>query len=106
LTSAPKASAVSRDTFAAKIWKFPIFLTRRTICRATMRQTARTQRPLYQNYEIDESLIEPIPSRIAVVDDVLTTGAHFRTMKRILQETFPEAQVIGLFLARRIPNTE
>ena len=61
---------------------------------------------LYQNYEIDESLIEPIPSSIAVVDDVLTTGAHFKAMKRILQEALSEVQVVGLFLARRIPNTE
>jgi hypothetical protein len=61
---------------------------------------------LYGNYEIDQSLIEPIPSRIAVVDDVLTTGAHFKAMKRILQETFPEVEVIGLFLARRVPDTE
>jgi hypothetical protein len=61
---------------------------------------------LYWNYKIDQSLVEPIPSRIAVVDDVLTTGAHFKAMKRILQETFPEVQVIGLFLARRVPDTE
>ena len=61
---------------------------------------------LYQNYGIDESLIEPIPSTIAVVDDVLTTGAHFKAMKRILQDSIPEVRVVGLFLARRIPNTE
>lgn len=61
---------------------------------------------LYDNYRIDESLIEPAPSSIAVVDDVLTTGAHFKGMKRILQETFPGAAVIGLFLARRVPDTE
>jgi hypothetical protein len=61
---------------------------------------------LYQNYEIEESLVEPGPSAIAVVDDVLTTGAHFKAMKRILEETFPEVPVIGLFLARRVPDTE
>jgi hypothetical protein len=61
---------------------------------------------LYQNYQIEASLVEPTPSQIAVVDDVLTTGAHFKAMKRILQETFPDAPVIGLFLARRVPDTE
>jgi hypothetical protein len=61
---------------------------------------------LYNNYEIDNSLEEPTPSTIAVVDDVLTTGAHFKAMKRILQETFPGVKVAGLFLARRVPNTE
>lgn len=61
---------------------------------------------LYQNYEIRTSLVEPIPSQVAVVDDVLTTGAHFKAMKRILEETFPDAPVVGLFLARRVPETE
>jgi|SRR5579862_153524 len=61
---------------------------------------------LYQNYEIDDALTDPEPSVIAVVDDVLTTGAHFKAMKRILLETFPEASVVGLFLSRRVPDTE
>lgn len=61
---------------------------------------------LYQNYEIEASLVEPIPAQVAVADDVLTTGAHFKAMKRILQETFPDTLVIGLFLARRVPETE
>jgi hypothetical protein len=61
---------------------------------------------LYQNYQIDQSLVEPMSSRIAVVDDVLTTGAHFKAMKRILEETFPGVPLVGLFLARRVPDTE
>ncbi len=63
-------------------------------------------RELYENYTVDDSLIEPAPSQIAVVDDVLTTGAHFKAIKRILRETFPDVEVVGLFLARRVPNTE
>ena len=58
---------------------------------------------LYANYRLEEGLIEPAPSMIAV-DDVLTTGAHFKAMKRILQETF-DVSVIGIFLARRVPDT-
>jgi hypothetical protein len=61
---------------------------------------------LYENYQIEESLVEPIPTGLAVVDDVLTTGAHFKAMKRILEETIPEVPIVGLFLARRVPNTE
>jgi hypothetical protein len=61
---------------------------------------------LYENYTIDESLAEPVPVQIAVVDDVLTTGAHFKALKRILHERFPEAPIVGLFLARRVPDTE
>jgi len=61
---------------------------------------------IYDNYEIDESLAAPVPLTIAVVDDVLTTGAHYKAMARILKERFPNVQVTGLFLARRVPNTE
>ena len=61
---------------------------------------------LYANYEIEESLVEPVPLQIAVVDDVLTTGAHFKAMKRILDEAFPDAHIVGIFLARRVPGTE
>lgn len=60
----------------------------------------------YRNYEIDETLVEPTPARIAVVDDVLTTGAHFKAMKMTLEDAFPGVPVVGLFLARRVPNTE
>jgi hypothetical protein len=70
---------------------------------------AATSRPgpdeLYQRYQIDQTLIEPVPRSIAVVDDVLTTGAHFKAMQRILNETFPSVPLIGLFLARRVPVT-
>ena len=61
---------------------------------------------LYHNYRIQESLRVPIPVRIAVVDDVLTAGAHFKAMKRILQETYPQIPVAGIFLARRVPDTD
>jgi predicted amidophosphoribosyltransferase len=61
---------------------------------------------LYDNYVVDADSIAPTPAQIAIVDDVLTTGAHFKAMKRILNETFPYVGVVGLFLARRVPNTE
>jgi predicted amidophosphoribosyltransferase len=60
---------------------------------------------LYRNYRIESALVEPSPSAIAVVDDVLTTGSHFKAMKRILQETF-DVPLVGIFVARRVPNTE
>jgi predicted amidophosphoribosyltransferase len=60
----------------------------------------------YANYLIDRTLIEPTPISIAVVDDVLTSGAHSKAIKKILLETFPDTKVVGVFLARRVPNTE
>jgi hypothetical protein len=61
---------------------------------------------IYDIYEIENSVCEPTPTLIAVVDDVLTTGAHFKAMKRILQEKLPGVHVVGLFMARRVPDTE
>lgn len=61
---------------------------------------------LHDNYGIESSLLEPRPAQFAVVDDVLTTGAHFKAMKSILQETYPDLGVVGLFLARRVPHTD
>ena len=56
-------------------------------------------------YQIDESLAEPKMGMIAIVDDLLTTGAHFRAAKTILSGRFPESRIVGLFVARRAPDT-
>ena len=39
------------------------------------------------------------------MEDILTTGAHFRAAATLLSAQFPEAGVIGLFIARRVPET-
>ena len=56
-------------------------------------------------YQVDGSLSAPPPRIIAVADDILTTGAHFRAAHAILSARFPTAAVVGLFIARRVPNT-
>ena len=56
-------------------------------------------------YRIDEALTEPAPRHIAVVDDLLTTGAHFRAAKSLLSVRYPGVWVVGLFIARRVPDT-
>ena len=56
-------------------------------------------------YRIDETKTAPAPQSIAVVDDVLTNGTHFCAMKTIIKDRFPDASVVGLFIARRVfPN--
>lgn len=57
---------------------------------------------LIANLEIDEEIARPTPSSIALVDDVLTTGAHFVAAKRVLTTRFPGLSVRGLFVARRV----
>jgi len=57
---------------------------------------------LIANYDIDDKLARPAPTNIALVDDVITTGAHFVAAKRVLTVRFPGVLVRGLFVARRI----
>ena len=52
-----------------------------------------------------ENLIEPPPTYVIVVDDVVTTGLHFKAMKRILRQVFPNIPIVGYFVARRVPET-
>ena len=45
---------------------------------------------LIELYRLDESLAEPPPNCIAIVDDLLTAGSHFRAMKSVLAPRFPK----------------
>jgi predicted amidophosphoribosyltransferase len=53
-------------------------------------------------YQIDENIAQPPPTDIAVFDDVLTAGTHFRAMKTLLNRRFPGVRVTGMFIARRV----
>lgn len=53
-------------------------------------------------YSIDESLSVPIPTKIIILDDVLTTGRHFKAAKTLLSARFPQARIVGIFVARRV----
>jgi len=41
---------------------------------------------------------------IGLFDDVLTTGAHYRAASAVLQQAFPGVRIIGVFIARRVPE--
>jgi hypothetical protein len=61
-----------------------------------------TETDLIALYEIDETLVQPAPQRIAVVDDVLTAGVHWRAMRHVLSQRFPGVPIVGMFIARRV----
>lgn len=67
-----------------------------------------TDRPstavLEARYSLDRHLLSPAPHIIAIVDDVLTTGAHFEAMRNVLRREFTTIPIVGLFLARRVPE--
>jgi len=54
-------------------------------------------------YKLDLSLTKEAPQDVlAIVDDMLTTGAHFQAAKSMLKTRFPHTPIIGLFIARRL----
>ena len=57
---------------------------------------------LLEIYEIKEDLTAPAPTRIAIIDDVLTAGTHYRAMHTKLAQRFPGIPIVGMFIARRI----
>jgi len=61
-----------------------------------------TKDDLIAAYSIDETLADPVPTNIAIVDDMLTAGTHYRAMHHVLSQRFPDARILGMFVARRI----
>ena len=60
---------------------------------------------LMANYQIEEVLVEPAPRVIGLIDDVLTTGAHFKAAQNFLRNRFPGVKIYGFFVARRVPDS-
>jgi hypothetical protein len=67
-------------------------------------QNRPTPEQIQANYAIDQAICDPVPQVIGLFDDVLTTGAHFRAASTALQQSFPGVKIVGLFIARRVPE--
>lgn len=61
-----------------------------------------TVEELLENFQIDEALVDPTPQQIGVFDDVLTAGVHYRAVHTLLRARFPNARIVGFFVARRV----
>jgi hypothetical protein len=61
-----------------------------------------TKDELIAAYSIDEAIAAPVPTSIAIVDDMLTAGTHYRAMHHVLSQRFPDARIVGMFVARRV----
>jgi hypothetical protein len=57
---------------------------------------------LIANLGINDDVVHPPPASIALIDDVITTGAHFVAAKAVLTARFPGVPIRGLFIARRV----
>ena len=68
----------------------------------------REQRPrpaeLEARYVLARGQLRPKPQILAVVDDLITTGAHFVAMRNMLRREFPDIPIMGIFIARRVPE--
>ena len=77
----------------------------RSVEASHLRSLRLRPRELAALYRIDPAVAPPGPGVVAVVDDLLTTGAHFRAAATVLSARFPDIDVVGLFIARRVPET-
>ena len=59
---------------------------------------------LAARYVVERGLLRPKPQIVAVVDDLVTTGAHFVAMRTILRREFPDTRIVGVLIARRVPE--
>lgn len=77
-----------------------------TVSTEAVHGSAQRLRPeqLAEIYRIDEGLVAPTPTAVVIVDDVLTTGSHFKAAQSVIVERFPGVSVFGLFVARRVPE--
>ena len=53
-------------------------------------------------YQVHQGLIPAGTEGILLVDDMLTTGSHYKGAEIALKRLYPQMQVQGLFVARRI----
>ena len=61
---------------------------------------------LIENYYIEESLVEPTPNQVWIFDDLITAGSHYKAVQRVLRNRFPNLPTLGIFVARRVPETD
>ncbi|WP_269223630.1 hypothetical protein [Flavobacterium sp. IMCC34518] len=60
-----------------------------------------TIQEIKSNLKINTELSKNLKDVVFIIDDVLTTGAHFKAVKSLLNSTFPNCRVIGVFICRR-----
>lgn len=61
-----------------------------------------TVEDLEASFVINGEARNPAPERIALFDDVLTNGSHFRAASNVLNQTFPRVPIVGFFIARTV----
>lgn len=64
------------------------------------------QRPaiedLAASMRVVEELLNPLPTGIILLDDVITSGTTFKAAQRLLSPYLGNVKLVGLFVARRV----
>jgi len=78
------------------------FLAQRETIRASHKSVGDrpTVDELTQAMTVDETLAGSLRPTIAIFDDILTTGRHFRAAQALISKYRPDARFMGLFIAR------
>ncbi len=66
------------------------------------REDCPTPAELEVGYVIDQGLLQAKPQLIAVVDDMVTTGAHFVVIRNMPRREFPGIKIVGIFITKRV----
>lgn len=52
--------------------------------------------------QLNPTLIYPVPTNVILLDDMVTTGCGLIVAKEKLRTVWPDAKIVGLFVARRV----
>ncbi|MGG6297910.1 hypothetical protein ACQ4M4_26245 [Leptolyngbya sp. AN02str] len=82
----------------------PLIYTAKSMESYHLRSDGRNPNDIYLAMQLDEAIALHCKSNdiIALVDDVLTSGAHFTAARNRVHERLPDALVIGIFWAKAV----
>jgi predicted amidophosphoribosyltransferase len=79
----------------------PILDMKQSVPSAHARGGSRNPFDIKQQVLVDSFSIE-VPKIVFLIDDMITTGGHFRAFKDALTEKYPGLKVIGIFWAKHV----
>jgi hypothetical protein len=76
-----------------------------TVCARQQAKRAEhrpTIEELAASMRVVEELLDPLPSGVILLDDIITSGTTFKAAQRLLSPYLGDVKLVGLFVARRV----